>query len=53
VTAVETLTYPDPADALDLALRATDRGALVTLVAPVRSNTRAERPARWGRATAT
>ncbi|EMA08657.1 hypothetical protein SAMN05443574_11737 [Haloarcula vallismortis] len=32
MTAVETLTYPDPADALDLASRATDRDALVTLV---------------------
>ncbi|GGK60608.1 endonuclease NucS [Haloarcula sebkhae] len=32
MTAVETLTYPDPADALDLASRNADRGALVTLV---------------------
>jgi len=32
VTAVETLTYPDPVDALDLASRNADRGALVTLV---------------------
>ncbi|MEF8974504.1 MAG: endonuclease NucS [Haloarcula sp.] len=32
MTAVETLTYPDPADALELTSRNADRGALVTLV---------------------
>ncbi|MFB6223342.1 MAG: endonuclease NucS [Haloarcula sp.] len=34
MTAVETLTYPDPDNALDLASRNADRGALVTLVGP-------------------
>ncbi len=52
MTAVETLTYPDPADALDLASRNADRGALVTLVGTCTVEYEAERPVRWGSVTA-